>query len=1101
MITNIEEIRENAPIVDLIKTYVPDLERKGSNHIGCCPFHTEKSPSFTVSKSKGIFTCFGCGESGDAVHFLMEHKSMTFPEALEEAARAANVTVQYEDIVKSDEQKQKERELRELKETLYITNKLVIDEYQKQLFEKFPVQHDDIVDLWGRTYKKDLLEKFQIGFAPSGNFVLKNQKKNNWDLEKLNSVGYTGHGEKGDYDYFRNRLIFPIFSSNKKIVGVSARTQKPIKTGPKKNPKYINTAENVIFKKGKHLFGLSQNRKAIVNADKANVVEGYTDVLTMTQFNFENTVGTMGTALTNDQSVLIKKYCSTIRFIYDNDENNAGYKATIKNVTKAIEHGLKTEVIKLPNKKSDPDSFIRKEGSKKFEELLLTAVDGLYWLIDLDFDKKSEAKMAASLHLAARLLSYVKDTVLRSMYIKGFTKAKYFGASFKKDLESSIQEYTNERIKPGKNYGGLDVQQEKDNRLYGIFVKHNGRGSIFMRKQNKREVPLTNFVIIPVYHINDINNPCKVITLINEYGHTKTVEIPTKLFFRKTEFQEKIGEFNNYIFEPECRPADFQRIMRKVIEEVEECFRISTLGYHPKGFYVWNNGISQLDGSFQESTQNGLVTHDEINYILPGKQVKNDNDDSYDSDKSKNIHLELFEYKKSKVSRNEWMTLFLKVYLDNGLLGIAFYYSLLYRDYIYNLNSYFPHLNMFGPPERGKSSMARSLSSMFGKPRAPLDLGDFTSPGFNRRAKQVANGFMWVDEFKNTLDDWKHFKLKGSYDGQGKEMAADYKTDTNSTRNDSVKSGVGVSGEDLPTKHISLLTRCMTLLFEYERTEEGDKLFQQLKEMEEPGQLSGITGEMMKYRKTIIEKYQTNFDKVRSSIISKLKTKASSRTINNFCIPLNVADIINSVDPFPKYKGKSYIEALTNFIAMAIDRQTNYIKKQDEVGDFWQVFRYLVASKNNSEKLYHDEDIIVSEHNKLTIYHQDANVKEKKTFTTRKKVLFVRFDRTFPLYEKYKTSRSQTPKTLPSLQRYLEMSNAYIGYVKSKRFENNKMVRSCLAFDLDMLDNFFSLPLTKEIKDSYSSDVCGVCASPKAECNCLDEVETDGAEVLEELPF
>ncbi len=354
----IEQIKNRIDIIDVIGEYVK-LKKRGSNYLGLCPFHNEKTPSFTVSPAKELYKCFGCGKSGNTITFLMEHDKMSYVEALKFLANRYNIEI--EETESTPEQKI----VQQAADSLYIINNFATKIFDEKLFDSEEGQSIALSYLKERGFREEVIKKFQIGYNPNQKNELANaliQHQFNKDfLLKSGLVALRNENEL--VDNYRGRIIFPIHNNSGKIIGFGAR----IIGKNDKAPKYINTPENEIYIKSKVLYGSYFARLAIDKADECLLVEGYTDVVSLHQAGIENVVASGGTSLTIDQLRLIKKYSNNLTIIYDGDA--AGVKAALRGLDMALEESLNVKLVLIPDKE-DPDSYVNKVGATAFKEFI-----------------------------------------------------------------------------------------------------------------------------------------------------------------------------------------------------------------------------------------------------------------------------------------------------------------------------------------------------------------------------------------------------------------------------------------------------------------------------------------------------------------------------------------------------------------------------------------------------------------------------------------------------------------------------------------------------------------------------------------------------------
>ena len=353
----IQQILNRIDIIDVIGGFVK-LKKRGVNYLGLCPFHNEKTPSFTVSPAKEIYKCFGCGRSGNTISFIMEHEKYSYVEALKWLGNKYGVEI--EEINVSDEHK----ELKLTADSLYIINNFAQHFFTKQLLETEEGQDIGLAYFQERGFRDDIIRKFQLGYSPEQRDAFaKAAKTAQYDEELLLKSGLVVNRNEQLVDNYRGRVIFPVHNSSGKVLGFGARILK----STDRAPKYINTPENEIYIKSKILYGSYFARQAIDKADECLLVEGYTDVISLHQAGIENVVASGGTSLTVDQIRLIKKYSNNLTIVYDGDA--AGVKAALRGLDMALEEGLNVKLLLIPDG-DDPDSYVNNVGPAAFKEFI-----------------------------------------------------------------------------------------------------------------------------------------------------------------------------------------------------------------------------------------------------------------------------------------------------------------------------------------------------------------------------------------------------------------------------------------------------------------------------------------------------------------------------------------------------------------------------------------------------------------------------------------------------------------------------------------------------------------------------------------------------------
>ncbi|HMU45972.1 MAG TPA: DNA primase [Chitinophagaceae bacterium] len=401
----IQQILSRLDIIDVIGGFVK-LKKRGSNYLGLCPFHNEKTPSFTVSPSKEIYKCFGCGRSGNTISFIMEHEKYSYVETLKWLANKYGVEI--EETFQTDEQKQSQLAA----DSLYILNQFAAQYFSKQLFETEEGQDIGLAYFKERGYREDIIKKFQLGYSPEQKDAFtKEAIAKQYNAELLIKSGLSANRNDQLVDNYRGRVIFPVHNHSGKVLGFGARILK----SNEKAPKYINTPENEIYIKSKILYGSYFARQAIDKADECLLVEGYTDVISLHQAGVENVVASGGTSLTPDQLRLIKKYSNNLTIIYDGDA--AGVKAALRGLDLALEESLNVRLVLLPENE-DPDSYVNKVGSFAFTEFIQKNKKD-FILFQLEVALKDAAYDSVK---KAEVVNQVAETISKINKAEDFTK-------------------------------------------------------------------------------------------------------------------------------------------------------------------------------------------------------------------------------------------------------------------------------------------------------------------------------------------------------------------------------------------------------------------------------------------------------------------------------------------------------------------------------------------------------------------------------------------------------------------------------------------------------------------------------------------------------
>lgn len=399
----IQDIKDQLDIVNIISDYV-ELKPSGQNYIGLCPFHNEKTPSFTVSRNKGIFHCFGCGAGGDSITFIMKKENLTYIEAIHFLADKLGIFLETGNV---------DKELYEHRKVLLrINEEAKYYFFQQLLTYELPKQY-----LSNRGLNKSVVNKFMLGYAPDGfdNLInyFKDKNVNTEDLLELGLIKKSASGHL--YDAYRNRLIFPITNNRKEVIGFGGRTLVDDRA------KYINSPESIVYHKSKNLYGVT-NFNSISKKDKVVIVEGYVDVISLYNYGVDYCVASLGTALTKEQAKLISRYTKNIYLCYDGD--SAGQKATERAIQIFKEIDIQANVIELPEQ-LDPDDYIKKYGKDSFETLITNSLNSIlynYTKLLKNYDLEDINSKSQFLDELVKLLNEIDNKLVQDEYLTRFSK-------------------------------------------------------------------------------------------------------------------------------------------------------------------------------------------------------------------------------------------------------------------------------------------------------------------------------------------------------------------------------------------------------------------------------------------------------------------------------------------------------------------------------------------------------------------------------------------------------------------------------------------------------------------------------------------------------
>ena len=601
------------------------------------------------------------------------------------------------------------------------------------------------------------------------------------------------------------------------------------------------------------------------------------------------------------------------------------------------------------------------------------------------------------------------------------------------------------------------IQLKTDDKLTEILEKQNKEIQEFGFWQDNNSYHFvtkdgifkgSNFTIEPIFHIVSKTDDKRLIKVKNEFGFEKMVDIPSKSFISLDQFQMFIYTQGNFLFFGQ--KMHYMKILNKISNQFSECNEMKTLGQQREGFWAFANGILDKLG-YKENDEFGIIEHERVKYFLPAFSKiysgLREDDDAYESDRQ-------FVYKKCKISFKEWTALMVRVYEDNGKIGVAFLIAAIFRDIIYDKYKIFPHLFLVGPTQTGKSQLAWSLQNIFLNNVPPFNLSTGTNVAFFRKLSRIKNAIQWFDEYDNMIDDKRFQALKAAYDGAGHEkgkMSADSRTDVTK-----VNSACVISGQYFPTRDDNALFNRSIMLSFYER-EFDVEAFNEMKEIEKEG-MSSLIEEIYKFRNEIEKEFVDIFGKIFSKLKQELMdggVRFQERVVRNFATILTPIKIIQQC--IDKLDMAFEYEDLYKLSKQCIIDMTKQLQGSHSLSNFWLTVEWLL----DQGKIKEGFDFIIETKTDITVGEKGA---EESRFVNENKapgqVLFIRLTRIHPEY--LTAHRQQTGLNgidLTSLLHYIKHSKVYLGRQQSHRFKrqekidgvliDKEMITSCLVLRYD----------------------------------------------------
>ncbi len=1025
-------------IVTSIGAYT-ELKPTGSNFKGKCPIHQEKTPSFIVSPSKNIFKCFGCGKGGNLIDFIMELKGLKFIEALHLLARENNIPIPSRPL--SPDQRKEEL----VKESILIANNSAMNYFADQLLDA-----KDPSALLARKYALsrwplETIKLWNIGFAPDQ--FQPHKYTSNFKADILIHAGLlkeSSRDKKKLYNYFRNRITIPVHDKYGRVIAFSARDI----SGKEDQPKYINTPDTPVYSKSRVLFGLHHASKSIRQKGFLYLVEGNPDVIKLHEIGIYNTVALSGTSLTPDQVYLISSLCKSVNIIGDSDP--AGKKAVQRSADILIRSGIAVNIINLPQDegKNDPDSFFTDK--KHFKDYLSgqgMPKDYIFFLAE-SWNKKANNPdlKAKALDEIASLVVCFDDPSMHELYCSGLSKIlltkKAWNDKIKLLLKQQQPAASDDDLPPGVDSSRF--------LKYGFYENKN----CYYFKTNKGITRGCNFVMKPLFHVPSVIKAKRLYEITNAVGYTQIIEFYQSDLVSLSRFKERVEGLGNYLWE--AGEIELIKLKRYLYENTDTCIEISQLGWQKEGFWAWSNGI--FNGTFKPVDKFGIVSCNEKNFYLPPFSLIYQQETNLFTSERKFIHRE------AKISLHDYSSLLMKVFGDNAMIALCFFFTTLFRDYIVSINNFFPLLNLFGPKGTGKTELAVSILQFFGKQSKGPNINNTSKPALANHVAQLANSCVHIDEYKNNIDFEKVEYLKGLWDGTGRNrmnMDKDKKMETTA-----VDCSIILSGQEMPTADIALFSRLIFLSFyRTEYTDKEKELFSQLKSIERAG-LTHITHDILQHRDYFIENYKSHHEKVCNDINDKLgENTIEDRTFNNWSMILSAFSTLSDKINVPF----SYDYLLSHATTQLLNQNTE-TKKGNEVSNFWKMIQYL-----NADGLI-QEDVDYKVDGFLTLKTDKINM----TWDETKTIIFIQHSRIIPLYRKHGRMHGEQVLPANSIDYYLRNDKRFLGKkvvafkhvdpktgieVTDSQGRKKRKITNAYAFLYDDLD----LSLTTET-DDYDID-------------------------------
>ena len=1002
-------------IVDVLKSYNVELKRSGSGFMSRCPFHNERTPSFSVSTRLNYCKCFSCGKGGGPVQFVMEKDGLEYREAIEQLAKDHNIVLEYERDERTDEDRAKEKKLESMRIAINLVQEFFVEQFKADN-EEAEAARQYAYSRWG----EDFCNELGVGYAPKDSRILLDYiKKRQLSLDLLNEIGITGtNQEKGDsYSMFRQRVTLPVRSRSRMLVGYSARY---IGTKPDtlKSRKYMNLKDSILFDKSNTLFGIDVAGREARAVNNFVVVEGGPDVLRLQIIGVLQAVAPMGTALTTKHLEQMKRICSSVIFIPDSDAPKgktygAGVEAVMKNGKLALEQGFDVSVKEIPRKPEDDEKEVKYDAdsyilSKEIYNGLKT-VSFVEWYADKRLgDNPAPELKSEVLNEVAQLLLHVTDSLLREMYIDRLSKK--FGK--KKMLENAIKR-AGRRLKDERNIRldseGIPKEITDSMKRVGLIPKE---GCYYVIDDDGDLQRVSNFIFLPVLHIKNSKRSTRILKAVNSSGETDVIEFTSNDLVTARDINKKLFDRSRCVWLGDNKAL--MPLQEHLLEITPSANLVEILGYNPQNeFYAFSNGI-YANGVFHKADKLGVVDMGKSHFFLPAfSEIHSDDELGYSFER-------LFKCKpQGMTSLRDFAAQIEKVYGNGGIVSFAWMLAAVFRDIIFAQFKYFPVLNLFGRKGSGKTELARAISSLFYTlPSTPSSCSNTSIPVIGYNLSHVRNSVIILDEFTNDLMPQRIDLIKGLWGGTARSKMEDGVPITIP-----VTSGVIMAGQYRPEDE-AIFSRCIHLMYAQTTFSREEKQnFKELSEMVLHGN-THLLLHLLELRDIFEKGFFPAFDLTLSDVLNKLeKDKVEDRILNNWVVALAAFRVLE-----PHIDVPFTFSQLFDIFVDGIRYQNDQIRKSSDTANFWQ---YL-DSMHTQGKVKENCHFVIK---RLSSFTPSKKEKEKREFVEPKNIIFLNFKAVRVILEQ-RIARQKYGSTLDiaTIESYLKSLPQYLG-IKQHRFQ------------------------------------------------------------------
>lgn len=1000
-------------IREVVEDYDIQLKKSGVNYKGLCPFHNDRTPSFVVSPSKNICHCFVCGGGGNAISFVMQKEAVGFAEACRILAKAHNIKLEEPEKKPTPEEVKQYEKM----ESGYIIFERLNEFFVQNLHNETPEGKAALSYAIHRWGEKEVHAR-GIGYATSGwGDIVNYARKIGLSIELMKELDIIRTSERdNDYGFYRNRLMIPIRNKYGRIISYTARA---LDEHEAKDCKYLNGADSFLFQKGSTLFGLDIAKKEGAKQELFYIVEGAPDVIKLQSLGVENVVAPLGTALTKEQLQQLKRFHAKLCFIPDADE--AGIKAVKKNGKLAMAEGFRVMVKEIPpavdeeghEHKQDADSYFKRpdEGEKNSVDAqmaTITTEDFVIWLARHTYngDQTDTAKSDSIREICDTLIldtdKFTRDAVIDALATKYGHKNLWKNA-----VNDAIRRDQEKRAQMTTKKSGIDL------RKYGFYESHNS----YWSNEEGSEKQWSNFKMKPLYHIMGVEDSKRIYEITNQDGVTRTLELSAEELVSLPKFQMKVESNGNFLWYGKAE--ELMKLKKYLYDITGTAIRIRQYGWQKKGFWAFGNGCI-FDDEWYPADHMGIVHLHEADkqmddFYLQGASDIYAEDTSYFTFERQFIWPEGH----SSISLPDFANMMAGVFGSNAKIGLCYLLASIFRDIITSYTTNFPLLNLFGQKGTGKSELGITLMRFFTIGDEPLNLRNTTAPGLSQHLAMSANGLVFLDEYKNTIDMRIIEIIKGAYDGVGRaRMDMDRNKQIEKTP---VDCGVIVGGQEMPTLDIAMFSRMIFLTHDSPVHDRDAKdRFNRLSDIRKMG-LQHLTKEILSRRSLFASSFYEVYNEVTNEVFDEIEdSNVEDRLWRNWVILLATYKTLYRTLLLPF----DYDE-IKKLCVDGILRQNTEVISNNEMGRLWDAMKYLYEEG----MIYNDADF------KIKYVKYLKTNKGDREFRTERPVLMLRPSHFIGQYRRMASQQKETVMTKDSIRYYLTTSPAYLGEKASERWK------------------------------------------------------------------